>query len=183
MNPPGHELHVQTVPTPSSTTLPPPDKDLDSESQPTTHKKGENIVANVVLHLLTGKDLDATGPSLNTVNQAEGLAAPGINGSSLKSETQSVKTLIVTVASAASTISAVHSLPSDSVHAAQDEQANNCTMIIDSAADVVQSKNPHGEEMIVDESQESILDEDVESELSDGEDIRVSLTQHRTSTF
>jgi len=82
MNPPRHKLHVQTVPTPSSTKLLASNKNLDSDSQPKNHKKGENIEANVVFHLLTSNGLDATGP-LNTVKQAEGLAALGINGSSL----------------------------------------------------------------------------------------------------
>ena len=52
---------------------------------------------------------------------------------------------------------------------------------VDSAADVIQSENPRGEEMVVDESQERIPNEDVPSELSDGEDIRVSLAQNRIS--
>ena len=54
-------------------------------------------------------------------------------------------------------------------------------MGVDSAADVVQSENPRGEEMVVDESQEMIPDGDLPSELSDGEDIRVGLARNWTS--
>ena len=69
-------------------------------------------------------------------------------------------------------------LPTSDNAGSQDEHDKNCMVIVDSAA-VVQRD---GEDMVVDESQERIpnKDEDVESELSDGEDIRVSRTQNST---
>ena len=163
------------LPNAGSTELPP----LDSASQP---KNLQNIEANAGFRLLSGKDSDVAVPALSTMSHS----------SSLTSQADPVNAL--TVASAASSDLAfqVPSLSSDSVLAQiKDRDAPGSETVQSSEADimlppppncppVLDNGNSHGEEMVVDESQERIPDEDgdVDSELSDGEDIRVCQTRN-----
>ena len=150
---------------------------LDSASQPKNLQKGEDIEANAAFRLLSGKDSDVAVPALSTMSHS----------SSLTSQADPVKAL--TVAS-----DLVPSLSSDSVLAQikdVDRDASGSETVQSSEADimlppspncppVLDNEDPHGEKMVVDESQERIPDEDgdVDSELSDGEDIRVCQTRN-----
>src|SRR5438270_12503903 len=82
MEPPGH---VQTIPSASSTKPSPFDQELDSASQPKNLQKVEDIEANASFRL----------PALTTVSQADLMAAPDIDSSSLTSQTHSAKAFTV----------------------------------------------------------------------------------------